>query len=399
MRRTKQKIYGDVSIVFILAMLSAFPPLSIDLYLPALPNVMEILNTTQATVNLSLSLFLGFFSLGILIWGPVSEKYGRKPILLMGLLLYIMGSVGCALSTSAVQLILARIFQAFGGGAAGAVATAMVKDMFSGRKRESVLAAVMAMVVVAPVVAPVMGAIILRYTTWRAIFWILAGIGTIAFILSLLLTETLEERYSGSVMSSLGRLGVVLKNPGFSVLLVIFSMVPLPLMAFIAASSFIYIQGFGMGEEMYSYYFGFNALGALVGPILYMRISRWFSAGNIIAVCFGLLVICGVVLQFAGKASPVFFALTMLSSTLALTMMRPPTANLLLSQQQGDTGSAASLINFTGMFMGSLGMVLISFESGSSLISSIGLMQIVIGGVCGFCWLMVRGRAFISQPA
>ncbi len=396
--RTKQKIYGDVSIIFILAMLSAFPPLSIDLYLPALPQVMEVLQTNQTMVNLSLSLFMVFFAVGILIWGPVSEKYGRKPILLIGLCLYVLGSAGCALAATAEQLILARVFQAFGGGAAGAVATAMVKDMFSGRRRESVLAIVMAMVVVAPVVAPVIGAIILKYMSWRAIFWVLAGIGSLSILLSLLLTETLETRYTGSVINSLGRLGVVLKNPGFSTLLVIFSMVPLPLMAFIAASSFIYIQGFGMTEEIYSYYFGFNALGALVGPILYMRISRWFSAGNIIAAGFGLLAVCGVVLEAQGSVSPVIFALTMVTSTVALSMMRPPTANLLLSQQEGDTGSAASLINFTAMFMGSVGMFLISLESGS-LIASIGLMQIIVGTVCGIFWLIVRGRSFIRQPA
>lgn len=395
--RTKQKIYGDVSIIFILALLSAFPPLSTDLYLPALPNVMEVLHTNQAMVNLSLSLFFVFFALGILIWGPVSEKYGRKPILLIGLFLYVVGSIGCALAASAEQLILARVFQAFGGGASGAVATAMVKDMFSGRRRESVLAIVMAMVIVAPVVAPVIGAIILKYVSWRAIFWVLAAIGTLSFLFSLLLTETLETRYTGSVASSLGRLGVVLKNPGFSVLLVIFSMVPLPLMAFIAASSFIYIQGFGMDESMYSYYFAFNALGALVGPIMYLRVSRWFSSGNVITAGFILLALCGIILNIERDLSPMGFALTMVISTVAVSMMRPPTANLLLSQQEGDTGSAASLINFSGMLMGALGMFLISLETGN-LIASIGLMQVVVGLICGTLWLVVRGRAFISQP-
>ena len=112
-----------------------------------------------------------------------------------------------------------------------------------------------------------------------------------------------------------------------------------------------------------------------------MRISRWFSAGNIIAAGFGLLAVCGVVLEAQGSVSPVIFALTMVTSTVALSMMRPPTANLLLSQQEGDTGSAASLINFTAMFMGSVGMFLISLESGS-LIASIGLMQIIVGTVC-----------------
>ena len=392
-----QKYFGDRSIIAMMALLSAFPALSTDLYLPALPNVMEVLQASQTQVNLSLSLFFISFAIGILIWGPVSEKYGRKPILLIGLTLYILSSAGCALSFNVTLLIVSRVFQAFGGGAAGAVVTAMVKDMYDGRKRESVLALVMTMVIVAPVVAPAIGAVILKYMPWNAIFWILAIVGVVSFLLCFLLEETLETRYTGSVIHSLGRLAVVMKNPGFSILLGIFSMVPLPLMAFIAASAFIYIQGFGTTEEVYSFYFGFNALGAFVGPLLYIRLSRWVSPGNIIAVCYGLITICGIVLNLAGSGSIGIFAVTMLVATLAMSLMRPPTANLLLCQQVGDTGSAASLINFLAMFMGSIGMFLISLET-ENLISSLGLMQALVGIVCGSLWLILRGRSFIRQP-
>lgn len=395
--RKKQRFFGDRSILVILALLSAFPPLSTDLYLPALPHVMQEMHTSHHLINMSLSLFLVFFALGILIWGPVSEKYGRKPILLIGLGLYVLGSIGCAISMNVVQLILARVVQAFGGGAAEAVVTAMVKDMYTGRKRESVLAIVMTMVVAAPVVAPVIGAWLITFISWNAVFWSLTGVGALAFSLSLLLDETLQERYSGSFFQSLGRLAVVLKNPGFSVLLGIFSMVPLPLMAFIGASSFIYIQDFGMSEKLYGYYFAFNALGALAGPLLYIRLSQKILPGNIITGCFGLLIICGIVMHVFGSASPVFFALTMLTSTIAINLMRPPTANLLLSQQEKDTGSAASLINFTAMFMGSLGIFLISMVP-DGLIPSLCLIQIAVGTVCGSLWLLVQTCVFIQQP-
>lgn len=394
----KQKYFGDRSMIVMLALLSAFPPLSTDLYLPALPQVMERLQTSQGLVNLSLSLFFVVFALSILLWGPISEKYGRKPILLIGLVFYTLGSIGCALSSNVTMLILSRVVQAFGGGASQAVATAMVKDMYSGRKRESVLAVVMAMVVVAPVVAPVFGAIILKYMPWQAIFWVLAVIGLISLLLSLLLEETLEEMYTGSLGHSLGRLAVVMKNPGFSSMLWIFSMAPIPLLAFIAASAFVYIQKFGMTEEIYSYYFGFNALGALAGPLLYLRLSRYISSGNIITSCFCLLTISGIVITLAGNASPVLFAAPMFLATLAVSLMRPPTTNLLLSQQDGDTGSAASLINFMGLFLGSLGMFLIALET-TGLIPCLGLMQIVVGVVCGSLWQIIRGRSFIRQEA
>ncbi len=392
----KQSFFGDRGILAMLALLSAFPPLSIDLYLPALPRVMAVMQTNQGLINLSLSLFLIFFAAGILVWGPVSEKYGRKPVLLTGLGLYVLGSVGCALSLNVTHLILARVVQAFGGGAAEAVATAMVKDMYTGRKRESVLAVVMAMVVVAPVVAPVLGAWLMTFMSWQAIFWTLVGVGAVALCLSLRLDETLEHRYTGSLLQSLGRLGIVLKNPGFSIPLGIFSLVPLPLMAFIGASSFIYIEGFGMTENLYSFYFAFNALGALAGPLLYIRLSQRVRPGIIITGGFGVLIICGIIIDAAGSLSPALFALTMLFATIAINMMRPPTASLLLSQQDRDTGSAASLINFTAMFMGSLGIFLISLVP-KHLIPGLGLMQIVVGGVFGSLWLLVRTKTFIRQ--
>ncbi|SMF19759.1 multidrug effflux MFS transporter [Desulfovibrio gilichinskyi] len=393
---SKQHFFGKKSMIAMLAVLSAFPPLSTDLYLPALPHMMKILDASQSAVNLSLSLFLIFFALGILFWGPVSEKFGRKPVLLTGLVLYIIGSVGCALSTNVTMLILSRVLQAFGGGAAEAVATAMVKDMFTGRKRESVLALVISMVVVAPVVAPIFGAFIMKFMSWRVIFWFLAGFSSITFLLSTQLDETLKDRFEGNVLHSIGRLGVVLKNPGFSALLGVFSMAALPLMAFIAASAFIYINGFGMSEQQYGLYFGFNALGSLVGPLLFIRLSKWVHSRTIITASFFIITVSGIMLVFFGASSPNVFALTMLASTIGISMMRPPSANLLLSQQDGDTGSAASLINFTALFMGSIGMFLISLEA-DALISTLGIMQILVGVICGIAWLIIKNRSFIRS--
>lgn len=393
-----KKPYGNRTTIAIFALLSAFPPLSIDLYLPALPNLVETLHSSQALVNLSLSLFLICFAFGILFWGPISEKYGRKPILLSGLLLYILGSVGCALSDNVTLLIISRMLQGFGGGAAEAVVTAMVKDKYTGRKRESILAIIMAMVVVAPVVSPVAGALILQFMSWHVLFWVLTGIGVISFILSLNLEETIKDHYTGSSIRSLGRLFVVLKNPGFSAPLVLFSLIPFPLMAFIGASSYIYINHFDMSEQMYSYFFGVNALGALVGPLLYIQLSKKISSDNIITLCLIGIAVSGTTIMLFGNLSPYFFAASMFVTTIFISMMRPPSANLLLSQQDGDTGSAASLINFTALFMGSLGMFIASLETGENLVPFLGEMELIIGIICGCGWVLIRKKSFIRQP-
>lgn len=172
----KQKYLGEKGMIVFIAFLSAFIPLSTDLYLPALPGMAEYFNAPVNMVNLTLILFFVFFSIGTLIWGPLSDKYGRKPVLMAGLIIYTIASVLCAYAGDIDQLITFRVFQAAGGSAAGAVAMAMVKDVYDGRKREVVLSVVHSMVVLAPAVAPVVGAFLLSFTSWRGSFWFLAGI-------------------------------------------------------------------------------------------------------------------------------------------------------------------------------------------------------------------------------
>ncbi|CVK32176.1 membrane protein of unknown function [Methanoculleus bourgensis] len=130
--RKTQKYLGDRGLVVLIALLSAFVPLSTDLYLPALPGMGDYFGVSAGLTNLTLILFFLFFSLGLLFWGPLSDKYGRRPVLLAGLALYIAASIGCAASLAIWHLIAFRILQAVGGSAAAAVATAMVKDSTTG---------------------------------------------------------------------------------------------------------------------------------------------------------------------------------------------------------------------------------------------------------------------------
>jgi MFS transporter, DHA1 family, multidrug resistance protein len=133
-------------------------PLSTDLYLPALPGMGAHFNATPDRINLTLTAFMIFYALGTLVWGPLSDHFGRQPILIAGLTLYVISSTFCALIPNVDGLILSRIFQALGGSAAGVVATAIVKDVYSGKMRGSVLAIVQSMVLISPAVAPVIGA-------------------------------------------------------------------------------------------------------------------------------------------------------------------------------------------------------------------------------------------------
>jgi DHA1 family bicyclomycin/chloramphenicol resistance-like MFS transporter len=361
--------------------------------LPALPQMQKILNTTQSQVNLTLSMFFVFYAIGLLFWGPLSEKYGRKPILLIGMVIYTISSIMCGFSQHVEQLIAGRIIQAIGGSAATAVSTAMVKDLYSGRKREKVMALIMSMVIIAPIVAPIIGALLLKYVSWEVVFFVLAAIGAIAFIAGVLMVETIENRYVGSVGRSWGRLAVVLKNPDFSILLAIFSIEVISIMTFLSASSFIYINDFGLSAQKFSYFLAFNAVFAMVGPMLYLRLSQHFKAREIISVGFTVFIFCGIAVSTIGHVSPWTFALFSALATLAATTMRVPGINLMLEQQQNDSGSASALINFFGMILGSLGMVLVSLKP-HDLILSLGFIQIAIGLTSGILWFLIRNRPF-----
>lgn len=380
-----------------LALISAFPPLSTVLYLPALPQMVEALDTTQTSVNMTLSMFFLFYSVGLLFWGPLSEKFGRKPILLSGLTIYVVASLFCAFSQQVEQLIAGRIVQALGGSAATVVATAIVKDIYSGREREKVMATIMSMVIIAPMVAPVLGALLLKYTSWRTIFLMLAAIGAIALLGGMFFRETLSEKFTGSVIGSWYRLLVVLKNLGFSSLLLIFSLAPIALMAFLASASYIYIDGFGLTEGQFSLFFAFNATCAMVGPTIYMRMRRHIEPKLIITICFTLIALCGVAVSVFGHISPWWFALSVGPVTMAVIAVRIPGTHLMLEQQDEDTGSASALINFFAMFMGSMGMQLVTLWPGN-LITNLGYIQIGVGIICSILWLLCRNRPFIIQP-
>jgi len=380
-----------------LALISAFPPLSTVLYLPALPQMVEALDTTQTSVNMTLSMFFLFYSVGLLFWGPLSEKFGRKPILLSGLTIYVAASLFCAFSQQVEQLIAGRIIQALGGSAATVVATAIVKDIYSGREREKVMATIMSMVIIAPMVAPVLGALLLKYTSWRTIFLMLAAIGAMALLGGMLFRETLSEKFTGSVIGSWYRLLVVLKNLGSSSLLLIFSLAPIALMAFLASASYIYIDGFGLTEGQFSLFFAFNATCAMVGPTIYMRMRRHIEPKLIITICFTLIALCGVAVSVFGHISPWWFALSVGPVTMAVIAVRIPGTHLMLEQQDEDTGSASALINFFAMFMGSMGMQLVTLWPGT-LITNLGYIQIGVGIICSILWLLCRNRPFIIQP-
>jgi len=391
---SRQRYLGDKGLVALITFLSAFVPLSTDLYLPALPGMALYFGVSADLANLTLILFFVFFGAGTLFWGPLSDRYGRRSVLLAALSIYTAASLGCALSGDIHQLIAFRILQAVGASGAFAVATAMVKDVYESKRREPILAMVQSMVLISPVAAPVLGAILLKFVSWRGAFWALALIGLLALLGGLALQETIGERSGVSLFGALGRIFRVAKNPGFSTLLLLFSLPGISSMAFIAASSYIYINGFGVSPQVYSYYFAANAVGMISGPMIYMRVSRRLRRRSIIAGSFGAIAGSGLLISIFGERAPWLLAAALLPATISGSLVRTPATNLMLEQQRGDTGSAAALMSFSGIFAGSLGMTVISLDW-SDPIPVLGMMNLLVGLASGGLWLLIGNKSYV----
>jgi DHA1 family bicyclomycin/chloramphenicol resistance-like MFS transporter len=396
MNHPTQKYLGPKGLVILIALLSAFVPLSTDLYLPALPGMSTYFNVGIEKINLTLTFFFIFYAAGTLIWGPLSDRYGRKPILLIGLSIYVAASGFCSLTDSLVGLIVCRILQATGGSAAGAVATAIVKDSYSGRQRESVLAIVSSMVTISPAVAPVLGAFLLKVMSWRGIFWSLAIIGAVALIGTLFFEESIEQRNSTRLFQSFARMGVVLQNMRFTALLIVFSIINIASMAFISGSTYIYQDFFHLSSQMYSLYFAVNALGLIAGPMIYLWLSRKFKREKIIQVCFGFSILSGLLILFFGQRQPWMLMLCVLPNSVAGSIVRPPASNLMLDQQKSDTGSVSSLMSCGGLLMSSVGMTLITLPWGN-MVLTLGAMVLIIGTIVFAAWPFVF--RFVSRES
>lgn len=374
-----------------LVLLSAFPPLSTDMYLPAIPTMVKDLGTDITVANLTLVLFFIFFATFLLLWGTISDKYGRKPILLIGTGLYVTASIFCFLSASILQLIVFRVFQAIGGAAPGAVALAIVRDRFNKDEREKLFAIISTLITVFPIISPLIGSAILLVAPWRVIFLVLAGMGIFAFIACLFISETNTNPIHGTIFKTIGALPRVIAIPGFALPLFLFALTSFPIFVFIGSAPNIYIQQFGLSEQIFSLFFAGNAVITMTGPSLYIFLHKRFPMSRIVNYAFLLPVISGILLLLFGNNGPFSFGFLVVIAGISATLLRPPGMNLMISLVEKEAGTASSLINFSFMLAGSLAMQFISLDW-SNRIMVIGVIYILFGSICFTLWKRVRTK-------
>lgn len=362
-----------------ITMLAAFPALSTDMYLPALPTIQEQWGISLAEVNLSLVLFFILFSFFMLIYGPLSDKYGRRPVLIGGVGVYVLGSLLCALATNIWFLVAARIVQACGAASASALSMALAKDLYQGVERQKVLAYIGVIIPLCPMVAPMLGSMMLEFLSWKWIFGCQAVLASLAFYGTLVFKEPEFKKTEGGILDMMSRYLVVLKNIEFSTYCFAFSVIGIGFFGFLAGSADIYIRGFGLTEQQYALFFGFNAIGFMTGSFTCSRLCVGYSSMSILKLSLIGVMLSSIGLLLLG-GSEYTFAAPMFLMTFSIGVSRPISNHMILETVDRDIGAASALLTFAYFILGAAAMELISFDW-SSKISVIGQMGILGGAV------------------
>lgn len=285
--------------IVILSLLMATTSLSTDIYLPAMP---EMAKELQGNAELTITGFLIGFALAQLFWGPISDKFGRKIPLYIGVVLFTIGSVGCAFASSMPELVAWRVFQAFGACVGPMLSRAMIRDLFERSKAAAMLSTLAIVMAAAPIVGPLVGGQLVVLSSWRAIFALLVLIGIIMFVSVMFLPETHDEsrRNKGPISKNFKNYAVLLKNWGFMKYTLCVTFFYIAAYAFIAGSPHVYIDLFGVAPEHFGYLFGLNIIGIAIMSAFnrrlvnvmklenLLRYATWFAVAAVI-ITIGLM--------------------------------------------------------------------------------------------------------------
>jgi MFS transporter, DHA1 family, multidrug resistance protein len=347
-----------VQLVLVLGALSAIGPLTIDTYLPALPELTTELAATDSQAQLTITGLLVGLGLGQLIIGPWSDVVGRRKPLLLGLAAHGLMSLLCAVAPSIELLILTRTLQGLCGAAVAVVAMATVRDLFSGVRAAQLLSRLILVLGVAPILAPSLGSALLQVTSWRGIFVVLAmaAVGLLA-VAWFGLPETLpyNRRRPGNVRGSLRAYGALFSDRLFLIMVGIAGLMFATLFAYIAAAPFLLQEVFGLSPQQFGVAFSSTAVGLILmtqlNPILLRRYSpvRVLTAGVVVAFLSALTLLATAVTGFGGLLG-VMIPLWFVMSCCGLSFPNAPA--IALSRHGEEAGTAAALLGAAQFVIG-----------------------------------------------
>ena len=377
----------------ILGLLSAIGPVAIDMYLPALPTIGQSLGASIGAVQASLMAFFIALGLGQLVYGPVSDMVGRKPPLYFGLALFAIGSVGCALAPDIHTLVAMRFVQGLGACAGSVVPRAVVRDLYTGHEALRLMSTLMLVFSVSPILAPLAGSLLIEWQGWRSTFWFMLAAGLLGLALvatQMGETRPREQRAASSWRQALRGYAALLRDRHFLGLVLIGAFGVSSFFAYLANSSFVLIDHYGLTPRQYSVVFAANAasfigmsqltgrLGRRFGLVPMVRVATWGYAGTM-SLLLALFLL-------GADGLPVLLALLFVGYGF-LGLIIPTSAILALEEHGPIAGTASALMGTLQFAVGAAVMAVVGlFVDGTGLPMVAG-----IAGSALMAWVLVRG--------
>jgi MFS transporter, DHA1 family, multidrug resistance protein len=380
------RLGGRASVVVILGALSAFGPLSIDMYLPGLPALGRTLDAPAWAVQLTLTACLAGLALGQVLAGPLSDRFGRRRPLIAGVALYAVASLLCAAAPSVAVLVGLRFGQGVAGAAGIVIARAVVRDMHSGAAAARFFSLLMLVNGLAPILAPVIGGQILAVTTWRGVFVVLAGIGVVLVVASATgLRETLapEDRHPGGVGDTLRTFGTLLADRAFLGYALACGLAFGAMFAYISGSPFVIQDIYGASPQLYSVMFATNALGLVAASQLNRVLLRRLTPHVILRATLSVQALAGVALLVVVAAGGGVWGIVALLFVVvaSIGLVVPNATALALADHPTVAGSASGLLGVLQFIVGAATAPVVGVAgTGTALPMALTIAVLGVGG-------------------
>lgn len=395
---------GFVRSAIVLGLLACVGPVAIDMYLPAMPVIAQGLNTDIASVQMTLSLYFVAFGVAQLVYGPLADMYGRKPPLYAGLLLFLVGSIGCTIAPSIEWLIFSRFVQGIGGAAVMVIPRAIIRDLHTGPQATRLMAMIMLVISVSPMLAPLGGSVLIALFDWRSLFLAMIVMAVLSIVLTALMQpETLaaKDRVPVNVPNLVRGSLDLFRDPYFMGLTFIGGFGMASFFVFIASASFVYTDHYGLTPTQFSLAFAANAIGFFTASQFAAGLGERFGMKRVMLRASIGFAVCAVALLAIALVAPVslFVLMAMLFLANACLGLVIPTAMVMALDDHGDrAGLASSLGGTLQMVAGALMIALTGpFFDGTPLpmIAAIALCAVIALVLA----VLVLGRTVAAEPS
>jgi DHA1 family bicyclomycin/chloramphenicol resistance-like MFS transporter len=389
-------------VILILGLLSAIGPFSIDMYLPGFPAIAKDLHTSVGIVSYSLASFFIGICIGQLICGPLLDRFGRKMPLYVGMIIYVLSSIGCALSWSIELLIVMRFFQALGGCVGIVAPRAIIRDIFPVEENAKIFSFMILILGVSPIIAPTVGSYVVAHFSWHIVFVILSLITCLIFIAVVYwLPESRQPdpTYSLKAKPILNNFRNVLKVPQFYTYALASAISSAGLYAYLASSPFVFMELFKTTEQQYGFIFSINAAGLILCSQLNNLLLRKYTSEQISLVTLsvqtgvGILLLLGTIFNVVNLYSTIVLISLFLSCQ---GLSFPNTAALSIAPFEKDAGSASALMGAMQMAIGALAAAAVGFVKPTTAIP---MAAVMAGCVAVALIILVWGSIKINKPA